>query len=243
MPSSKPSKEPPATPAKLTVSVAASLQAVMQSVKLTYQQTAPTVEIVYNFGASGALAQQIVQGAPVDVFLSAAVNWMDELDEKGLLLNASRKTLLKNELVLVVPVADKETASFEALKTDQIGKIAIGEPDSVPVGQYAKESLIAMGLFDAVQQKLVLGKDVRQVLSYVETSSVAAGFVYSTDALVSDRVRVVATVPPENHSPIVYPVGVIKASKQAVAAQAFADFLSGDAAIEIFRAAGFELVE
>ncbi|MGB3766882.1 MAG: molybdate ABC transporter substrate-binding protein [Phormidesmis sp.] len=227
----------------LTISVAASLQKVMESVKLAYQQQAPKVMITYNFGASGSLTQQIVQGAPVDVFLSASADWMDALDEQSLVLKTSRKILLENELVLVVPASDTETVSFEEMKTDRIERIAIGEPDSVPVGQYAKESLLAMGLFEVVQQKLVLGKDARQVLSYVETGSVAAGLVYSTDALASELVRVVATVPADDHSPIVYPVAVMAASKQAAAAQAFVDFLSGGVAMKIFRAGGFELVE
>ena len=222
------------------VSTAASLQAVMRLVQSEYIQDQPGISIVDNFGASGSLAQQIVQGAPADVFLSASPDWMDALDRQGLILENSRKNLLKNSLVLAVPKSDAVTTRFEDLKADRIRRVAIGEPESVPAGKYAKEALSRLGLFDGLQSKLVLGKDVRQVLAYVETGSVEAGLVYSTDALASDKVRVVATVPANVHSPILYPIAVVKASKNAAAALSFVSFLSTQTARKIFIASGFD---
>lgn len=227
---------------ELTLSVAASLQDVMQAVQAIYQRSAANVEIVDNFGASGSLSQQIMQGAPVDAFLSASPDWMDALDKAGLLVEGSRKDLLKNSLVLIVPKSDDWVTGFENLENKKVKRIAMGEPESVPAGKYAKESLEKMNLFESLRAKLVLGKDVRQVLSYVETGSVEAGFVYVTDALTSDAVRVVATVPEEDHSPILYPVAAIKSSGQVEAALAFVDFLFTDAAAVVFRASGFDVV-
>ena len=189
-------------PTQLTLSTAASLQVVMQSVQAVYRQSELEVAIVDNLGASGSLAQQIVQGAPVDIFLSASLDWMDVLEKAGLLVEGSRRNLLKNSLVLVASKLNDGVTGFESLADPRIKRIAIGEPESVPAGKYAKESLETMNLFENLRSKLVLGKDVRQVLSYVETGSVEAGFVYATDALTSDKVRMVATVPANTHSPI-----------------------------------------
>ena len=125
-------------PIKLTLSTAASLQVVMQSVQAAYRQSEPEVAIVDNFGASGSLAQQIVQGAPVDIFLSASLDWMDVLDKAGLLIEGSRRNLLKNSLVLVALKSNDGLTGFESLEDPQIKRIAIGEPESVPAGKYAK---------------------------------------------------------------------------------------------------------
>lgn len=228
-------------PVQLTLSIAASLQVVMQSVQAAYRSE-PKVAMVYNFGASGSLAQQIVQGAPVDIFLSASPDWMDVLNKEGLLAEGSRRNLLKNSLVLVTPKSDSRITGFKSLEAPQTQRIAIGEPESVPVGKYAKESLEAMNLFESLRSKLVLGKDVRQVLAYVETGSVEAGFVYATDALTSDKVRTVATVPDNAHSPILYPVAAIKSSQQVETALSFMNFLGSDAAVAIFKASGFDIV-
>jgi molybdate transport system substrate-binding protein len=227
----------------LTVSAAASVQDAMQDIQVTYADVAPDVTITYNFGSSGSLAQQIVQGAPTDVFLSASETWMTDLETKGQILEGSRKDLLQNEIVLVVPKDKATVANFRALGTEEIGKVAMGEPKSVPAGQYAKEVLTALNLFDRLQPKLVFGKDVRQVLSYVETGNVDAGLVYRTDAQASGRVQVVAIAPVETHAPIIYPVAVVQNSDEVEAAQAFVDFLSSDTAIAIFQGYGFGVVE
>lgn len=227
----------------VTVSAAASVQDAMKAVQAAYQETAPNVTITYNFGSSGALAQQITQGAPTDVFLSASKKWMDDLEAKDLILDGTRQDLLKNAMVLIVPRDNTDIADFKALEMGTVSRVAIGEPESVPAGGYAKEVLTTLNLFDALQPKLVFAKDVRQVLSYVETGNVDAGLVYATDALTSDQVEAIATAPPETHSPIVYPVAVVQDSQHTEAAQAFIDFLSTDSAAAIFREYGFEMTE
>ena len=228
---------------ELTISVAASVQDAMKAVQAAYEVEAPTVVITYNFGSSGSLAQQITQGAPTDVFLSASQKWMNALESNAQILPGSRQDLLLNSLVLIVPQAETNITDFSDFATDTVSKFAIGEPESVPVGRYAKEALTSLDLFDALQSKMVFGKDVRQVLSYVETGNVEAGLVYATDAKISDQVKVVATAPPDNHSPIVYPVGVVATSENAEAAQAFVEFLSSNTAIAIFEEYGFVVAQ
>jgi molybdate transport system substrate-binding protein len=223
----------------LTISAAASVQDAMRAVQRAYQETAPNVAITYNFGSSGSLAQQISQGAPADVFLSASPKWMDDLEEKSQILPGSRRDLLQNTMVLIVPRNQSDGVDFKALGTDQVGRVAIGEPESVPAGTYANEVLTAMNMLDALRSKLVFGKDVRQVLSYVETGNVDAGLVYGTDALLSDQVQVVATAAAETHSPILYPVAVVADSQHGETAQEFVDFLSTDTAAGIFQEYGF----
>jgi len=228
---------------ELTVSAAASVQDAMKALQAAYQAEVPNVALTYNFGSSGSLAQQISQGAPADVFLSASQKWMDDLEEQGQILAGSRQDLLLNALVLIVPADKTDISDFSDFETDKFGKLAIGEPESVPAGRYAREALTSMNRFEALQPKLVFGKDVRQVLSYVETGNVDAGLVYATDAKVSDQVKVVATAPADTHSPIIYPVGVVADSDNAAAAQAFIDFLCSDIATAIFEEYGFARAE
>ena len=241
-PTSSEAAAPEAT-VDLTISVAASVQDAMKEVQAAYQAEAPGVSITYNFGSSGSLAQQIAQGAPTDVFLSASQKWMDELEDQGQILAGSRQALLLNSLVVIVPQDTTDVADFSDVATDQVSNLAMGEPESVPAGRYAKEALTSLDLFDALQPKLVFGKDVRQVLSYVETGNVDAGLVYVTDAKISEQVQVIATAPADSHSPIIYPVGVVTDRDNADAAQAFVDFLSSDTAVAIFEAYGFDMAE
>lgn len=229
---------PPAT-VELTISAAASLQDALNTLQPSFETAHPGTTLVYNVGSSGALQQQIEQGAPVDVFLSASPKQMNALADQGLLLNETRKDVLRNTIVLVTPVDKSEVTSFEDLRKDAIGNIAIGDPESVPAGQYSKEVLESLGIYDAVQSKIVFAKDVRQVLSYVEMGNVDAGFVYNSDATVSDQVRIVATASEASHAPIVYPGAVVAASSNPEAAKVFLDFLTTDEAIAIFKRYGF----
>lgn len=221
----------------LTLSAAASMQEVLEPLRAAYKVVDSTAEITYNLGASGSLAQQIIQGAPVDMFLSASSPWMDALEAKGRVLKNSRQALVQNAMVLVVPKDHGRITNFQTLAT--ANKIAIGEPDSVPAGRYAKELLTSMGLFGSLRSKLVFGKNVRHVLSYVETGNVDAGLVYATDALISKQVRVVATAPVDSHGAITYSVAVVKDSGESAAAHALIDFLVSAPALEIFQAHGF----
>jgi molybdate transport system substrate-binding protein len=229
------------TPVKLTLSAAASVQAALGEIQALYGRAAPHVTLTYNLGSSGSLAQQIRQGAPSDVFLSASPHWMDALEAQGQIWPDSRRDLLQNALVLIVPLGQTTIAAFTDLSGDSVRKVAMGEPESVPAGGYAKESLTTLGLFDELQPKLVYGKDVRQVLAYVETGHVEAGLVYATDAQWSDRVVAIATAPPNSHTPITYPVAIVKDSPHREAARDLIQFLSSDPAAAIFQRHGFSV--
>jgi len=225
---------------ELTVSAAISLKDALDEAKQIYTKEHPDVAIAINYGASGTLQLQIEQGAPVDVFLSAAPKQMDALETKGLLLAGTRKDLLQNEVVLVAPKDSKlGLRSFQDLTRTDVKQVALGEPTTVPAGQYAKETLTSLGIYDTVNAKAVLAKDVRQVLTYVETGNVDAGIVYATDAASSSKVTVVATAPPKSHAPVIYPGAVIKASKNPEAAKSLLDFLAGPRGAAVFQKYGF----
>jgi molybdate transport system substrate-binding protein len=229
-----------ATEATLTISAAASLKDSMEDIKQLYSKEKPKVTLIYNFGASGALQQQIEQGAPVDIFISAASKQMDSLQEKGLLINDTRKNLLTNKVVLIVPKNAIAISGFKNLADANVKKVALAEPASVPAGKYAQEVLTSFGIFDKVKPKTVFGKDVRQVLNYVETGNVDAGIVYETDAKVSNKVRVVAIAANNLHSPIVYPVAVLKRSQNSAVASEFIQFLDGNQSKAVFEKYGFK---
>jgi molybdate transport system substrate-binding protein len=234
----QPAPQPPAA-TELTISAAISLKDALDEIRSSYLAQHADVTLAINYGASGTLELQIEQGAPVDVFLSAAPKQMDQLQAKGLLVDGSRRDLLRNEIVLVVPKDSTGVTSFQDLLKPSVKHIALGEPAAVPAGQYAQQVLTKLGIAEAVNAKAVYAKDVRQVLTYVETGDADAGIVYSTDALVSTRVRVAAQAPEDSHAPVIYPVGVIKDSKNAAAAADFEAFLSGPQARAIFQKYGF----
>ena len=223
----------------LTVSVAASLQEAMEAIKPLYEQQSPDINLVYNFGSSGSLQYQIEQNAPVDVFISAAPKQMNALEKKGLLLENARKNLLKNQIVLITPKDNNNILNFQNLTKNDVKKIAMGNPDSVPAGHYAKEVLETFKLYNKLTSKFVFAKNVRQVLFYVETGNVDGGFVYGTDVKISEQVKVVATAPENSHSPIIYPVAVIRNSRYPEVAKAFIQFLLRDSARKIFEEYGF----
>ncbi len=231
----------------LTISAAASLRNVLEEVKLEYAKSQSNVKINYNFGASGALQQQIEQGANVDVFISAAGKQMDALESKNLLLSGTRKNVLGNQIVLIVPRNAEDISSFADLKGDsasahaglRITKIALGEPKSVPAGKYAQETLSYFQILETAKSKFVFAKDVRQVLSYVETENVDAGIVYITDAKQSSLIKIVAIAPVKSHSPVIYPVAVIQNSKNVAQARSFTGFLLSKEANNIYRKYGF----
>lgn len=224
----------------LTVSAAASLTDAMKEIKDLYAKEKPNVSITLNLESSGALQQQIEQGAPADVFMSAAPKQIDALQGKGLLLDGSRKDLLQNKIVLVVPSGSTAgIADFKDLTGSQVKKIAIGEPKSVPAGQYASEVFTFLNISDKLKDKLVLAKDVRQVLTYVETGEVDAGIVFLTDAKTSSKVKVVSEASESSHSKVIYPAAIIKSSKNVDAAKDFMVFLSSNQAKSVFEKYGF----
>lgn len=227
---------------ELTISAAASLKEALESIQQIYEEEHPEVTLQFNFGGSGSLQQQISQGAPVDLFFSAAEDKFDLLVEEGSIAEEDGLDLLGNELVLIVPKeSESSIETFEDIVN--IETISIGTPETVPAGQYAQESLENMGIWEDVEPNVVYAKDVRQVLSYVETGNVDAGVVYKTDALVSDDVEIVASADPATHTPIIYPVGLIKDSDQYEAATTFYEFLQTDNALKVFEDYGFTINE
>lgn len=226
----------------LMISVASSLQDAIADIGDLYNQQVPSVKLTFNFGSSGSLQQQIEQGAPVDIYISAAERNMDILESKNFLLDNTRQNLLKNEVVLITSKKNTDIKGFSQLNKDFIEKIAIGAPDSVPAGQYAQEVLNSLKLSKSLEEKFIFAKDVRQVLAYVETGNVEVGMVYSTDAQISKQVKIIEKAPSNSHSPIIYPMAIVRDSKQPKQAQDFMEFLLSNQVKKIFTAYGFTTV-
>lgn len=228
------------TPVTITVSAAASLQDVLEAIAPQFRQAHPTIAVDYNFGASGALQQQIEQGAPADLFFSAAAKQIDALADKGLIVPESRQNLVSNRLVLIAPQnSPLEITDLTQLQDAPIARFAVGEFRSVPAGQYAEQVFESLGLLSALQPKFVFGSNVRSVLGAVASGNADLGMVYATDAALSDRVKVLTTAPAETHEPILYPIAIIAASPNPEVAQTLIDFLAADAAQAIFAEFGF----
>ncbi|PMB36916.1 molybdate ABC transporter substrate-binding protein [Fischerella thermalis] len=225
----------------LTVSSAIALSEPLQEIKQIYQRQQPNVKLIYNLGASGALQQQIESGASVDVFISAAPKQMDALETKGLLLDNTRRNLVTNRIVLIVPKASKGISSLQDLTKSQVKRIAIGNPKSVPIGQYSEEIFKNVGITEKIKSRLVFGNTVRQVLGYVSSGNVDAGIVWVTDARTSKQVKVVQTIPENLHSPAIFPVAVIKNSQNTNAAITYVQFLFSNTAKNIFTKYGFRI--
>ncbi len=224
-------------PRTLTVSAAASLTDVLRTIGADYEAAHP-LRLRFNFGASGALLQQIAQGAPVDVFISADEETVDRGIVQQLLMADTRRDIAANMLVLIAPIAQPDMSRLGSLAGPAVSRIAIGKPLTVPAGRYARQALEHAGLWESLQQKLVYADSVRQVLDYVARGEAQAGFVYATDAaLMSDRVRVVTTA--TGHAPIRYPAIVVAGSRDDVGARGFVEYLTSAAAQDRLAAAGF----
>jgi molybdate transport system substrate-binding protein len=225
---------------EFTVSAAASLKDVLDQIAQLYRAEMLDVTIHFNLGASGTLQRQIEEGAPVDLFISASEDQMNSLESKGLLLSGTRRDLVRNSVVLIVPKGKTEILSFQDLVRPEVKHISIGEPRTVPAGKYAQEVLTHFHVYDQLKPKLVLASDVRQVLTYVSTGNVDAGIVYATDAQTTPEVNVVTTAPDDSHAPVIYPVAVLKSSKASEEAKRFLDFLAGEKAQKVFEKYGFQ---
>ena len=229
-------------PVTLNISAASSLSNVLKVIDTAYTQANPNVTIVLNTAASGTLQTQIENGAPADIFLSAAASNMDALQKENLIVNSSRKNLLDNTLVLVVPTGSTlGLTSISDLATSKVSKIAVGDPASVPAGTYANLAFTELGILSQIQSKLILCANVTQVLTTVASGNVDCGLVYSTDALSSTQVKVVAQAPADINAQIVYPETVLSASKNPTAAQAYLTYLSGSSAVASFIQYGFTM--
>lgn len=214
-----------ASAADITVSGAASLTNAFTDVKGAFEKAHPDVRVATNFAASNPLLQQMREGAPVDVFASADQDTMNKAEQEKLIDPATRRNFVANSLVLIVPLSAKDNGPVKSVA--DLGKakrLAVGNPDSVPAGRYARASLRSLGQWDALQPVIVQGESVRQVLDYVSRGEADAGFVYATDAFIAkDKVAIVDTM--SGHEPILYPVAVTSSPRDKAAAQAFVDYL------------------
>lgn len=228
----------------LTVFAAASLKEALDEAAAAYQQASgQTVRVSY--AASSALARQIEQGAPADVFLSADLEWMDYLQQRKFIDPTTRSNLLGNTLVLVAPA----TGNFAPVqlkpgvdllpRLGENGRIALGLTASVPAGKYAKASFVSLGVWKSLESRVAEAESVRAALMLVARGEAPLGVVYGSDAQAEPKVRTIAVFPEDTHAPIVYPVARIAASKNSHAA-AFARWLATPAASKIFRAHGFK---
>ncbi len=228
----------PAMAGELNLSVAASLKEVMNELTASYTAKHPATLFIKNFGASGALAGQIENGAPADLFIAANNQWMDYLKEKKLVDGASEKNFAWNALVFVGTTDKKVTAIKDISKLD---KIAIGSPKSVPAGEYAMAAMTKAGVADQLSSKLVMAKDVRECLMYAELGEVDGAFVYKTDALQAKKAKLLFTVPQELYPRVVYPMALTLKAAQNSEAKAFLAYLQGKEAKSVLGKFGFIL--
>jgi molybdate transport system substrate-binding protein len=228
---------------EILVSAAASLTDALNDIGRSYRQKSKD-SVRFNFGPSSGLARQIEEGAPVDIFFSADLPQMDTLEKKNLLEPDTRKNLLSNQLVIIVP-ADSKLAilSPKDLLKSEVKKIALAEPSSVPVGVYSKKYLSDEGLWNQVESKVVPVQDVRATLASVESGNVEAGFVYKTDAAISKKVKIVYEVPVDKGPKITYPAAIVKESKHKDAARDFMNYLQSPTAKDAFKKYGFVVLD
>lgn len=223
----------------LTISAAISLTDALSEIKNIYELE-NNVELTFNLGGSGKLAQQIQQGAPADVFISANQEWMDVLEDDQLIKVDTRDNVTGNQLVLITnDTSSISYDSFANIQANEVDQIAIGNPDSVPAGKYAKDVLENLGSWDKLQDQFVLAKDVRQVLTYVETGNADIGFVYQSDTYQENNIKVLATADASLHDPILYPIAVVADTKHETEALDFIEFMHSDEAQNILERYGF----
>jgi molybdate transport system substrate-binding protein len=228
-------------PTTITVSAAASLTEAFTDIASEFEAENPDTKVELNFAGSGTLRTQIESGAPVDVFASASESDMDLLSEKGLIKESSRKDFAANTVVMVVPAKNSSETpkSLEDLTANGIEKIAIGNPETTPIGKYAKHALEDAGIWNEIESKVILGETVKQVLTYVETGEADAGFVFITDAESGQKdLYEIALTVPVNES-ITYPLAVVSGSANKEEAQEFVDFVTGIGGQEILAEYGF----
>lgn len=228
---------------EIYVLAAASLTDVLTELANNYKKETST-EIIFSFASSGALQAQIEASAPADIFFSAAQKQMNALEEKGLIDSETRKDLLENKVVLISPKnSNLNIKSFTDITNSNVKKLGLGEPKSVPVGQYSEEILSNLSILDIAKEKAVYGSDVRNVLDWVETAEVDCGIVYATDAKIAKNINIIAEAPEGTHKKVIYPISIIKSSQNKEEAKKFIDYISTDKSKEIFQNYGFTVVK
>ena len=229
---------------EITVSAALSLKAPFEEIGTLYEKKT-TVKVAFNFAASGMLQKQIENGAPVDVFASASPREMDSLESSGFIIPETRADFTGNTMVLITAAdTPRQVFSFADLRKKEITRIAIGNPASVPAGKYSEETLRSLGLWDAVQAKLVYGEQVKQVMDYVSRREVDAGMVFLTDAMGrSKELRVIAEAPASSHRPVVYTIAGIRGTKNNIEVRNFIATVISKEGREIMKKHGFRVLK
>ncbi|TEA79930.1 molybdate ABC transporter substrate-binding protein [Allopusillimonas ginsengisoli] len=224
----------------LVVAAASSLTNAFTEIGEQFQKDNPGAKVLNTFSASGKLAAQVVEGAPIDVFASADQKAMDKALDGGSIDAASRKDFVRNQVVLIVPAQDPlNIKSVKDLGSDKVTRVAFGNPASVPVGRYTQASLEQSGDWAGVEKRQVLGQNVRQVLDYVARGEVDAGFVFATDAAIKpDEVKVVQKL--ESPVPVLYPIALVKRGGRSSLAGKYLDFIHSDQGQEILAKYGFD---
>ena len=225
---------------EILVSAAISLKNAFEEIGLLYEKQTG-IRVRLNLGGSGLLQRQIEAGAPADVYASAGERQMDALQSRGLILAETRRNLVRNALVLIVPAETQvPLRSFEELARPEITKVAIGNPKTVPAGQYAQQTLRNLKMWNRLESRLVLAENVRQVLDYVVRGEVEAGMVYSSDVFVANgKVAVAIPVPEDMHDPILYPIAAVKTTEHRSDAQGFIDLALSRSGQDILAKYGF----
>ena len=223
------------------VFVSASLTDAMERLGRDFTEAEGT-RVIFNVGGSGSLAQQIIRGAPADVFISAGDQPMDVLQDRDMLVPGTRSVLLPNELILVTREGGTRLGSVDELATADV-RVAVADPELAPAGAYAREALRSMDLWDALGSRLILGQDVRVTLGYLKTGNIDAAIVYRTDVREGQGFDVVTSFPAGSHTPIVYPAAVLSRSSHQDAAVAFLGYLSGERGRQVLRDFGFVPLE
>lgn len=221
---------------ELAISAASSLTDALFAAEKEFQRTHPEVDLSFNFGSSGKLRNQIQQGAPVDLFLSASEKDMEILQQDGLVSEEEVRHFAENRLVLASAEQLQETDLKTLLANSEL--IAVGEPESVPVGFYTKEALSRIGIWESLESQLIFAKDARQVLSYIESGNAEMGIIYSSDAELSTRLKTVIDLP-KGDTEIVYPAGILTGAENKEAAKEFMDFLTSKEGRKIVEDYGF----
>lgn len=235
---------PPAARADTVVFAAASLGDALKQVGDAYKAKSGQ-NATFSFAASSALAKQIEASGGADIFISADRDWMDYLDNRGLIARDTRKDLLGNHLVLIAPAASSVNLAiaphFDLLGALAGGRLSLADPDTVPAGKYAKSALTSLGAWNSVVDHVVSAENVRVALAYVARGEAPLGIVYTTDAMAEPKVKIVGTFPDNTHAAIVYPLALTKDAKPE--AKAFLDFMSGPEAQAIYAKAGFVVLK
>ncbi len=234
-------QDPSSQQTSLRISAASSLTTVMKEIKKQYENKHPGQKITIQYGSSGTLAHQLIQGAPSDLYISASERWMDEVVREGLIQQEDVQPLLKNRLILASYQGNE--IKISQLDDESLDQFAMGDPESVPAGAYAKQALEYAKVWETVKDKAVYGKNVRQVSSYIQSQNVEAGLVYQSDVQDLKGVNESQVIPEEYHEPITYPMGMINESQKSSLMQGFIKYLKGPEAKKVFQSYGFVPIE